>query len=286
MYNDVLSVIDQSLPVTSEKDIPKLFGDIPLHVFGELSLQEQKNFTNIKKFFPDMASEEVQKSWTGTHGRDLLRQSVSFIETVINFFKVKQGKEDLSDIKALDFGCGWGRLIRLLYKYVPASQIYGVDAWDLSLQICRDSGVRGNFDQIDYICKGIPFTEKFDLIYAFSVFTHLSLISANAALKAIRNSISEDGLLVITIRPFDYWQFHSQHWKQEMPPVEELVQTHVKKGFAFVPHRREQVDGDITYGDTSISIEYIQENWKDWMIMDVKINNVDPYQSIVFLKPV
>jgi hypothetical protein len=44
----------------------------------------------------------------------------------------------------------------------------------------------------------------FDLIFAFSVFTHLSLRATGQALRPLRKYIRPTGLLVVTVRPIDY----------------------------------------------------------------------------------
>src|SRR4029077_744564 len=44
-----------------------------------------------------------------------------------------------------------------------------------------------------------------DLIYAFSVFTHLSERAAIMALTTLRRYVARGGLFVITIRPKEYW---------------------------------------------------------------------------------
>jgi hypothetical protein len=58
------------------------------------------------------------------------------------------------------------------------------------------------------------------------------------------------------------------------------------KGFAFTPHDREKIDGEVTYGDTSISDEYIQRNWKNWRTVGTDNFLQDPFQKMIFLKPI
>jgi trans-aconitate methyltransferase len=41
-----------------------------------------------------------------------------------------QSTTRLSDARVLDYGCGRGRLTRLLYKYIPYSRLYALDPWD------------------------------------------------------------------------------------------------------------------------------------------------------------
>jgi SAM-dependent methyltransferase len=60
--------------------------------------------------------------------------------------------------------------------------------------------------------KDAPFPGvKFDLIYAFSVFTHLAEKTSKVVLSACRRSLKDDGLLALTIRPAAYWDVHNPH---------------------------------------------------------------------------
>ncbi|WP_143753620.1 class I SAM-dependent methyltransferase [Caballeronia arationis] len=157
--------------------------------------------------------------------------------------------------------------------------------WDKSIELCRESRVAATLALSEYIPTKPPFPgEKFDLIYAFSVFTHLSARSGKAVMEACRASIADNGLMAITIRPQSYWEIHDQ--KQNIVDVKAMHRDHMEKGFAYTPHGREPIDGDITYGDTSMTLDYIKENWKGWSVAGVEFNLQDAYQVIVFLRPV
>jgi trans-aconitate methyltransferase len=195
-------------------------------------------------------------------------------------FGALTGKK-IEDARVLDFGCGWGRLIRLCYKYVPFENIYGVDPWDESIKECKDHGVKANLEISDWVPYSLPFEQKFDLIFAFSVFTHLSEKTTQTVLETLRKYIKKDGLLVVTIRSKEYWHVYNQGALESM-----LMKVHDEKGYAFMPHQRPPVDGDITYGDTSISIEYFENHFPSWEIESVEFNEVDQFQVVLFLKPV
>ena len=107
----------------------------------------------------------------------------------------------------------------------------------------------------------LPFDREFDLIYAFSVFTHLSEKTAHAALNTLRRYIVGDGVLVITIRPKQYWHAHGH------TVAEQMMAKHDHSGLAFLPHNRMPIDGDITFGDTSMSVEYIKTNFSPWRLL-------------------
>jgi hypothetical protein len=60
---------------------------------------------------------------------------------------------------------------------------------------------------------------------------------------------------------------------------------HEKKGFAFNPQDRPPIDGDITYGNASISPDYFEKHFPPWKLVKLEYNIVDPYQVILFFQP-
>ena len=226
-----------------------------------------------------MASDEVQDHWTGCHGLPLLNQSLAFIKTLVSGYEAITCKK-IDDAIVLDFGCGWGRLIRLLYRYIPHTYIYAVDPFDQSIDLCKKHSVKCNIHLSEYVPRTLPFQRQFDLIYAFSVFTHLSEKTTHIVLNTFRRHISDAGLLVLTIRPKEYWYAHN-----EGTVANEMIKVHDETGFAFVPHQRPPIDGDITYGDASISIDYFRRNFPQWKLLTVEYNIIDPYQLILFFAP-
>lgn len=257
---------------------------LPLKDLGELLLDADRAPSALRNILPRMASDEVQRNWTGTSGHALLKQSLSFVETVASTYASITGKP-LDGARILDYGCGWGRLIRLMYKFSSPTLIYGCDAWDMSLDLCKKSGILAHLDKCEEVPVEAPFPgTEFDLIYAFSVFTHLSERTAKAVMSSLRRRVSPDGLAVITIRPLKYWDAHDP--SQNLANIAKMKQSHLSYGYAFTPHVRAPIDGDITYGDTSMTVDYIAKNWAGWSVATEKSNAADPYQQLVFLKPV
>jgi SAM-dependent methyltransferase len=279
MFENELRNIDGEIEKVQQTEIPSLFRKIPLETFGKLLLDIPSQYQHIKAFFPTMSSNESQNHWTGNSGDILLSQSLAFIKTMLAGYGELAGKK-IENARILDFGCGWGRLIRLCYKYVPIENIYGIDPWDESIKECKNHGVKANLAISDWVPRSLPFEQKFDLIFAFSVFTHLSEKTTRIVLDTLRKYIAEDGLLVITIRSKEYWHIHNQGASER-----KMVKVHDETGFAFMPHERPPIDGDITYGDASISLEYFNIHIPNWKVESVEINEVDQYQVILFLKP-
>jgi hypothetical protein len=271
-----LSEIDVALATTEHAPVPELFADIPLDIFGYLLLERPAAYPNIRVWAPAMPSDDLQTTWVGSHGVPLLLQSVQFVRAIVRASE-HHGEKHIRDATVLDFGFGWGRLLRLLYKYVPDSRLYGYDAWGSIIDIARELGLRGNLGQIDEYPQDLPAGPQFDLVYAFSVFTHLSEKAHLAALGAIRKSIAPGGVLVVTVRPANFWARHADS--------ERLVQAHREHGFAFVGQTPPSANGDVPYGDTSVSLEYVRKRWSAWRLVDLEYNLIDPQQIVLILKP-
>ena len=240
-------------------------------------------YPKLSRLLPAMADDEVQRNWTGNAGVPLLRQSAAFVRAVSYNFARHTGRS-LEGARVLDFGCGYGRLARLMYYFVDEPALYGVDPWDLSIELCRKAGLGDRFRVSEYLPTALPVDDtQFDLLYAFSVFTHLSERATLASLRALRRCVAGDGLLVITIRPVEYWA-HDPH----TTPAEQqsLAARHRSDGFAFNPHRRAAVDGDVTYGDTSCSLDWLARAAPEWRVLATDRSLDDPFQRYVFLAPV
>jgi SAM-dependent methyltransferase len=279
LFDDQLHEIDRTILSAQPADIQRLFRNVPLDIFGYMLLDVPPQFPNIKAFFPSMASDEAQESWTGSHGSALLTQSSAFVKSLVSDYRAIIGK-DLDRSTVLDFGCGWGRLIRLMYKYVSFENIYAVDPWDRSIELCKQHEVKANIALSDWVPKSLPFQRQLDLIYSFSVFTHLSEKTLLVALRTLRRYIAKTGLLVLTVRPKEYWTVDNQGALNS-----KMVRLHDEKGFAFNPHNRPPIDGDITYGDASISPTYFERNCSEWRLVKIDYNIVDSYQVILFFQP-
>jgi 2-polyprenyl-3-methyl-5-hydroxy-6-metoxy-1,4-benzoquinol methylase len=270
--------------VTHDRDPYEVLRSAPVDVVGVCLLDLSDRYPNARRVLPSMPSERDQLGWTGNSGMSLLVQTCAFIR-VLEAGYFRYSGRSLEGASVLDYGCGWGRMIRAMYKFTAPENIYGCDPWDRSIELCRKHRLKGQFSLCDFIPRRSPFPGlRFDLIYAFSVFTHLSERTALAVLGACHACLSSEGPLVITVRPGGYWDL-------EIPANvgvdrAKLKSQHTIKGYAFSPHSRDPINGEITFGDTSISLSYIESHWTDWKIAGVDSYFQDPYQLVVFLKPV
>ncbi|MBZ0290954.1 MAG: class I SAM-dependent methyltransferase, partial [Anaerolineae bacterium] len=265
----------------------KILRELPFGDFALLTLNVPQEYANLKQSLPQMASDEDQRQWTGGSGTGLLQQTVDFVKSVHLTMYETGLNHDIEKRKILDFGMGWGRIIRLMYWLFEPSNIFAVDPMQSSIDVCRENNVTAHIEKVNNIVTELPFEDKFDLIYAFSVFTHIAEASSQAAQQTLRRHITDDGLFVITVRPVEYWQFVGSQGQLTSEEVEELVQSHNTTGYSFKPHnnRPDELGGGL-YGDCTYSLEYIEEHWPEWKIVKVDRNFSDYLQVYVYLQPV
>src|SRR5713101_838163 len=256
--------LESNPQIGSRADAFHALRSLGLDDFGEFLLTiPNPEYPKLSRLLPSMPSDEIQRSWTGNAGVALLKQTTTFVQAVSDNHNRLTGRS-LVDATILDYGCGFGRISRLMYKFTEEGKVFGVDPWERAIAICKESGLLTNYFVSDYLPKSLPVGPvKFDLIYAFSVFTHLSERATLAALRVLRKYISDQGVLVITIRPIEYW-YHDPLASDAQKAM--LVGRHRSIGFAFQPHVREPIDGDVTYGDTSMTLDWLANNLPEWSI--------------------
>jgi len=87
---------------------------------------------------------------------------------------LRKNDVDLYALKSvLDFGCGCSRVTRHMFK-LENSMIHGVDVDRKAVEWCQAHLSRGHFK----FCNKMPLLDypdsQFDLVYALTVFTHLT----------------------------------------------------------------------------------------------------------------
>jgi SAM-dependent methyltransferase len=229
----------------------------------------------LSALLPTTVPVETQRHLTGDSGRSLLSKSIRFVRTVEHHY-VRHTGRPLANQRILDFGFGYGRLARLMLKFTDPENLYGCDPAPRSLDWATAHQLPGHFATSQSVLGELPFTGvAFNLIYAFSVFTHLSREATSAAIRVLSQALQSDGLLVVTIRPADYWNNHAKLQDEERLA---LTAEHRHSGFSFSPMTS-------SYGDTTISLEWIRAEFPAIDIVGYDWSLGDPQQIVVLLRP-
>jgi SAM-dependent methyltransferase len=178
----------------------------------------------------------------------------------------------------------------LLAYYNDHEKNFGCDAWAVSLEhsnSCHVGRIAAKLSLSSAVPEFLPFEpETFDLVYAFSIFTHLSEVSAKACMQAIRKSLKPGGLAIITVRPIETWDTTKQYTDEQ---VGHLRREHLAGRVAFIPPVGMEIDNEGNpshYGDSSMPLETLEAVFPGWSIRKAGSTIVDPYQILVVLEKV
>ncbi|WP_413625501.1 class I SAM-dependent methyltransferase [Luteibacter sp. Lutesp34] len=178
-----------------------------------MSLVETNRISPLGDPLPGFPDEVTQRNTTGLAGRDTLKQAFSFYDDIVAGMK-KGGVRSLdANSRVLDFGVGWGRVARLFLERVRAANIYGIDVDPEFVSLTQNLFPGGNFN----VCAPFPpssFADRtFDLISAYSVFSHLSENSTRAWFEEFSRILKPSGCLAFTTRDATF--FNYLNWAKE-----------------------------------------------------------------------
>jgi SAM-dependent methyltransferase len=233
-----------------------LFRELETDLWALLLTQEYTVHPHIRALLPDVPDPALQELWNGASGARLAAQSAAFYDRLRRRFG-----GPLDGARVLDFGCGWGRLTRFLARDVGPGALYGCDPVEGILDLCRDTRVPAVLARSEFVPDRLPFDERFDLAYAFSVFTHLSERAHERCLAALHAGLVPGGILVVTVRPLEYLRFDAALQHLADARADEPL-------YLFAPHAADpshpQYDGgEMTYGETVITPAYVRERWSE-----------------------
>lgn len=226
----------------------------------------------LGEVLPALPEEAVQNRFTGSAGDKTLWGGF----VVYRLFKEiaeKSGKPLGPSSRILDYGCGWGRMIRFFMKDVAPANLWGIDCYDEVIEICVRTNKWCNFQLVDPLPPTNLPDGSFDLVYSYSVFSHLSEDAHLRWLEEFHRILKPGGLVIATTWPRDLIlrcaQIRAQ--KDHLPWESGLAASFVDTEQALAAYDRGEYchspvgGGDglarTFYGETSIPKKYVMDHW-------------------------
>jgi SAM-dependent methyltransferase len=266
-----------------------VFRDLDDDLWTVLLSRRYERYPNIRALLPELPDESLQVRWNGAAGLALLNQGKAFYAKARRRFST-HSTVALHDAQVLDFGCGWGRLTRFFARDVSSGALYGCDPVEDILEVARRLRVPAVLARCEFVPERLPFEQRFDLVFSFSVFTHISEAAHEASLRAIHASLSPGGVLIVTVRSPAYLAhseaMHPLRASLGPDPLAALAEPR----YLFAPHAARpdhpQYDGgEMTYGETVISLAYVRERWAPlFELVDVNLLSEDLHQVMLTLR--
>ena len=199
---------------------------------------------------------------------------------------LKRNNYNIEKCKAIfDFGCGAGRVLTHMNKISDAT-LHGVDLHKEAIDWSKKYISDGDFS---YSSQHPPLPKiknnKFDFIYAISVFTHLDESTQDAWLKEMHRIASKDSILVFSYRGLDFIENIIEPKSADL--AKELKTSLEKnKGFVYVDHANWKGVFPSFYADAYHTNEYITEKWgKHFEILEfIPSGSFSNRQNAVVLK--
>ena len=168
----------------------------------------------------------------------------------------------------LEFGCGEGRLIQNVINLIPEAEIYGCDVIQELVDQCKRKFPRGHFIHND-VKPPIDFNDnQFDLIYTYSVFTHLTEENHLAWLQEFSRILKPGGVMIHSVKSYKFIRRAQLFSPENLPPYqlfEPLEEFEAKHPYHYVIDNPETPE----YGLTTISKKYIQSKWPSYTKMEI-----------------
>jgi SAM-dependent methyltransferase len=201
---------------------------------------------NIRAFLPRMPPAELQEQWVGYSGERHLELTAPFGQLIRSLLA--------PGATVCDYGVGFGRHIRWLLRDLPRERLCAVDPHGPILRTCRDLriDVFADLAQIDYWPEANPFGRRFDVVYSYSVLTHLEEEHHLHVLGYLAKLVRRGGTCVVTVFERGLWQNDP-----------EMLARFDEKGYAFrafPPHP--DFPARHAWGNTAIGERYIQQRWR------------------------
>ena len=202
-------------------------------------------------------------------------------------------------VKVLDFGCGGAGQLRMFTKHFPSANFYACDVDPSSIDF-----IKRDYPQVESCVSNfqppLPFdSNKFDLIYSVSTFSHFDAKTINIWLQEFSRILKTGGLLLLTIEG----KYALNVVASETNESPALIQSELEKSGIFYKNydwlnplqqrgRALTKSVDIStyfgsaYGNTVLSRKFIDENFNHYgfKVLGVSEGVICERQDLVALK--
>lgn len=258
-------------------------------------LCREKSDPDLDGFVPELPSDQIQLKFTGAAGKTTLIPAFDFYRLVKAHAPITAG------CRVLDFGCGWGRIIRFFVKDVGKGKLCGVDPLPDIIDVCKSTVRSADYQVIDPRPPIFQLgSDRFDVIYAYSVFSHLNESYANGWLHEFFRLLKKNGFLIVTTRPRSFIELTAslRQANARAGAVRSSVQAFVDTAntlndydagkFCHEPTGGGGILSKDFFGESCIPRKYFEQNFSDIFILERFIENLpfDQNQACVILRKI
>jgi 2-polyprenyl-3-methyl-5-hydroxy-6-metoxy-1,4-benzoquinol methylase len=233
---------------------------------------------------PPNPPDDVQSMYVGAIGYSAYLEGVLFIDKMKKEL-AGQGFNLQPATQVLDCGVGWGRMYRALLRDIHPNFLLGIDIDADMISLCRQTMPYGRFELVNrqppYAILKATF---FDLVYLYSVFSHLNEPAFRSMMRELVRILKPGGYLVFTTLK----EAHLSVWNQGLSRagIDKVLQS---VNFDFYNWQQRAKEGEFLHvptggGHESRPAEYFGET----ILTKKYLNSVDKelgFKMLIFDEP-
>lgn len=222
---------------------------------------------------PGFPPDDLQVMTVGSSNESALREGFKFYRAVKDICS-KHGMDLRPGMRLLDFGTGWGRYARIFLKDFRPENVVGVDVDSTFIETCRKTFPYCRFDTVPAFPPTALPAATFDLIIAYSVFSHLSEEAATAWIKEFARVLKPGGMIAVTTQGRSFLDYCASLRKSERfdhPWHKHLARSFVdlpackaaydQGKFLFSPTGSGEIRPSTFYGEALIPPDFVEKHW-------------------------
>ena len=216
----------------------------------------------------------------GASGAQALTGGFQCYELIKRLYEKHSGPL-LASSRIVDFGCGWGRVIRYFLKDVEPDNLVGIDKNQRAIALCVSTNSWCRFERCDALPPTGLEADSFDLLYAWSVFSHLPEEIHLRWLEEFARLLRPGGIAFITTFSRDVlersseWSGAPQAWQRRaseiFAPAEDWLAAYDRGEFCHAA----MPEFSANFGLTCVPEDYVRRVWTKHF----DVCEFDPHQT-------
>ena len=139
--------LDRILSSRNVTRTPKaLFSDVDEDFWLWCFTDGYRSDHRLRSILPSFPPEEVQYRFAGASGDDTMKDAFS-IYKLLKSLQNQHLRRPLDSV--LEFGCGWGRIIRLFTRDIESQKLWGIDCLPVAIETCKQTNPYAQFELVD-----------------------------------------------------------------------------------------------------------------------------------------
>ena len=218
---------------------------------------------------PVLPDEGMQVMTVGRAGRRIMVDAFLF-QGFLKSLLATHAKPLSRETRVLDFGCGWGRILRVFLNEVDPGNLLGLDVQPSMVDLAIETTGHDHYRTCEVLPPtGLP-SGSFDLVYSYSVFSHLAPSTAFAWIAELSRLLAPGGILCVTTRPrahIEIWHkerheksVHSQHYAHLFADAGSDLARFDRGEFVFHPGAQRYLRAR-HYGEAVVPEAYARTFW-------------------------